>query len=86
MPLNYEKLSPVKYKINTPSEKFVIFTENYNKNWQLGYQKPKLEAVNVYEFKGENALEYKRFKLYLLSYVISALALIFLIIKLKYSK
>ena len=58
MPLKCEKLSPVKYKINTPTEKFIIFTENYNENWQLGDQKPlQLNAVNAYEFKEEQILK-----------------------------
>ncbi len=83
LPLNYEKLSPVKYKINTPSEKFVIFTENYNKNWQLGYQHPlQLNAVNTYEFKEGQILIYKRFRAYLISYIISALVFAYLLVRL----
>jgi len=75
MPLKYEKLSSVKYKINIPTENFVIFAESHNKNWQLGEQKPlQLNAVNAYEFKEEQILIYKRFRIYLVSYIISALA------------
>ena len=81
MPLKYEKLSPVKYKINTPAEKFIIFTESYNMNWQLGKQKPlQLNAVNAYEFKGDFILKYKRFNIYLVSYIISIMALLFLFV------
>ncbi len=83
MPLKYEKLSLVKYKINIPTEKFVIFTENYNKNWQLGNQKPlQLNAVNTYEFKEGQILIYKRFRAYLISYIISALVFAYLLVRL----
>ena len=37
------------------------YQENYNKNWQLGEQKPlQLNVVNAYEFKGDQILNYKR--------------------------
>ena len=85
MPLEYEKLSHVKYKINTPAEKFVIFAENYNKNWQLGKQKPlQLNAVNAYEFREEQILSYKRSKIHLISHIISILMLLFLLLQLKF--
>src|SRR3989338_5813877 len=84
MPLKYEKISPVKYKINIPTENFAIFTENYNKNWQLGNQKPlQLNAVNAYEFNEEQILDYKRIRIYLISYIMSALILIYLLFQLK---
>ena len=80
MLLKYERLSHVKYKINTPTKKYIIFTENHNKNWQLGNQQPlQLNAVSAYEFKGEQILNYKRFRIYLISYIISILALLVLI-------
>lgn len=76
MPLEYEKISPVKYKINAPTEKFVIFTENYNKNWQLGKQEPiNLGPVNAYEYENNSNLNYKRFRAYLASYIASFLFL-----------
>ena len=81
MPLKYKKESPIKYTISTPTKKFVIFTENYNKNWQLGNQQPlQLNAVSAYEFKGDQILNYKRFRIYLVSYIVSVLTLIFMII------
>jgi len=85
MPLKYEKLSPVKYKINTPTKKYIIFTENYNKNWQLGNQQPlQLNAVNLYEFKDDFILKYKRFNVYLASYAVSILVLLLLLARLKF--
>ena len=84
MPLKYEKISPVKYKINAPTEKLVIFTENYNKNWQLGKQKPaENREVNVYEYKGENLVVYKRFYIYLLSYAVSLIALVIFLVRMR---
>jgi len=76
-PLDYEKISPIKYTISVPTKKYVIFTEDYNKNWLLGNQQPlQLNAVSAYEFKGDQILNYKRFRIYLISYVLSLLALI----------
>ena len=84
MPLKYEKLSPVKYKINTPTKKYIIFTENYNKNWQLGNQKPiKLGPVNAYEYENNSNLDYKRFRAYLVSYIMSIIIMICLLFQLK---
>ena len=84
IPLEYKKLSTIKYEISKPTKKYIIFTESYNKNWKLNNQQPtQLGPVNAYEFKGDYALSYTRFRIYLISYVISALALIFLIIQIK---
>jgi len=84
MPLKYEKLSSVKYKINIPTENFVIFAESHNKNWQLGEQKPlQLNAVNEYEYENNSNLNYKRFRAYLVSYIISIIMLIYLLFQLK---
>lgn len=80
MPLEYTKKSPIKYVIEKPDKKYIIFTENYNENWKLGKQQPlQLNAVNTYEFKGEQILNYKRFNIYLLSYIMPALAFVSLL-------
>lgn len=80
-PLDYEKLSPIRYVIEKSNKKYVIFTEPYNENWQLESQKPKqMEAVNLYESSSDCNLKYKRFRIYLFSYVISAIALASLIV------
>ena len=85
MPLKYEKLSPVKYKISIPTENFAIFTESYNENWRLGKQKPlQLNVVNLYEFKDDFILKYKRFNVYLASYAVSILVLLLLLARLKF--
>ncbi len=84
-PLEYKKESPVKYTIINPTKKFVIFTDTYNKNRYLGSQQPTMfEAVNLYEFKKDIILTYKRFNIYLISYLISIFTIIFLLIYLYY--
>ncbi len=70
-PWGYEKKSTIRYNIEKPTKKYVIFTEAYNSGWELGDEKPLEGTVNVYEYNGENVLKYKRFNTYLVSYIIS---------------
>jgi ABC-type uncharacterized transport system permease subunit len=79
--LDYEKKSPVKYVISEPSKKYIIFVETHDNNWKLGNQEPiKLGPVNAYEYENKNKLKYARFRLYFISYIISAIFLIILVI------
>ncbi|MEK6983485.1 MAG: hypothetical protein AABX33_02845 [Nanoarchaeota archaeon] len=77
MPLKYTKKSPIKYTIGKPDKTYIIFTEAFNENWELGSQKPaNFIAVNLYEFKDNFILKYKRFDVYMASYIISILAIV----------
>lgn len=81
MPLVYTKKSPIKYAIEKPDKKYVVFTEAFNENWELGSQKPtNFIAVNSYEFKDNFILTYTRFNVYLASYIISILMLLILLL------
>ncbi len=53
---------------------------------QTSQQPLQLNAVNTYEFKGGQILVYKRFRIYLISYIISAIILFYLIIKILKNK
>lgn len=82
--LNYEKESPVKYKITEESlVKYIVFTEAFNENWKMGKESP-LKAhgvVNAYEVKANPSTEikYQRFyRVYLPSYIISLMTFIVL--------
>ncbi|MBI2652580.1 hypothetical protein HYX00_03895 [Candidatus Woesearchaeota archaeon] len=83
IPLAYTKKSPIKYTIEKPDKEYIIFTENYNKNWQLDSQQPnKFEAVNLYEFKDSLSLNYTRFRIYLIFYLFSVIVFILLLVRL----
>ena len=69
--LSYKKNSPISYTISKPEKKYVIFTDAYNKGWKLGKQEPLEGTTNVYEYKGDAELRYRRFNTYLVSYIIS---------------
>jgi len=75
--LKYEKVSPVKYVIKDKPLKYVIFTEEYSKDWKLNGQEP-LKAygvVNAYVVSDKSApmeIVYERFyRVCLPSYIIS---------------
>ncbi len=76
IPLGYSKLSPVKYNIDMPEKKYVIFAGDTGEYWQLGNQEPILAGpFNAYEFRGDYSLKYVRFNVYIFSYFISMLSL-----------
>ncbi len=75
--ISYEKVSPVKYIIKDKPLKYIIFTEEYSKDWKLGGEEP-LKAygvVNAYVVSNESVpieIVYERFyKICLPSYIIS---------------
>ena len=85
-PLNYSQESIVTYHIDQPKRKYIIFTDNYNFYWNLGSQKPMWEHfVNVFEYRGENKISFKRFNLMLTGYFISSFGL-FILLRLLYAK
>jgi hypothetical protein len=82
--LEYEKKNPVKYELKeSPSKKYLVFTEPYSESWRFNGKKP-LKAygvVNAYEVDDDGGeIRYERFyKVYLPSYAISLLTFIVLI-------
>lgn len=74
-PLKYSKTSPISYTVN-PNMEYVIFTDAFNQNWNLGSRAP-IEGypVNIFLNFGEKKLMYSRFPLVLMGYLISALSL-----------
>ena len=82
MQSGHKKLSSIKYEISKPTKKYIIFHRTFNKNWQLNSQQPtQLGTINVYGFKEERILNYKRFNVYLVSYIISIAMLLLLLSK-----
>ena len=75
--ISYEKVSPVKYIIKDKPLKYIIFTEEYSKEWKLGGEEP-LKAygvINAYVVSDESVpieIVYERFyKICLPSHIIS---------------
>jgi len=76
-PLGYVQDTKIKYKIDTPQRKYVIFAEDYNPYWQLGSQTPLTGyPVNAFEYNGDDVLRFKRFNLILAGYIVSLVGLI----------
>ncbi|ENN96223.1 hypothetical protein J422_03463 [Methanocaldococcus villosus KIN24-T80] len=79
--LNYTKVSPVEYIIKDKPLRYIIFTEEYSKDWKFNGKEP-LKAygvVNAYKYDDEKEMKivYERFyKICLPSYIISLLAFI----------
>ncbi len=75
--LKYEKVSPVKYVIKDEPLKYIIFTEEYSKDWKLNDREPMKAygVVNAYvvpELPTPSEIVYERFhKICLPSYVVS---------------
>ncbi|AIJ06305.1 hypothetical protein JH146_1463 [Methanocaldococcus bathoardescens] len=79
--LNYKEINPAKYVIEDKPLKYIIFTNEYSKDWKLNGEKP-LKAygvVNAYEIKEKEnkyIITYERFyKICLPSYIISLISL-----------
>ena len=82
--LNYTIESPVKYLLDQPSKRYIIFSRRYSEDWKLEGKTPfaNFGVTNAYDtsdIKG-NTLYYERFNIYLIGYLISGIAFIFLII------
>ena len=83
--VSYEKESPVKYELKEePSMKYLVFTQPYSKDWELGDREPvrAYGIVNAYEVDGNGSREikYERFyQIYLPSYIVSLLTFLALI-------
>ncbi|ACX72265.1 conserved hypothetical protein [Methanocaldococcus vulcanius M7] len=81
-PLHYKEINPTKYVIEDKPLKYVIFTNEYSKDWKLDGESP-MEAygvVNAYKIKEKRdkyVITYDRFyKICLPSYIISLISLI----------
>jgi hypothetical protein len=83
--LNYTIDSPVAYRIEKPSKRYVVFSDKYSQDWMLDAKQPlmNLGVTNVYDTTGikGNTLYYQRFNIYLIGYIISGIAFLFLIYK-----
>jgi len=82
--LNYTIESPVKYLLAQPSKRYIVFSQRYSEDWKLEGKTPfaNFGVTNAYDtsdIKG-NTLYYERFNIYLIGYVISGIAFIFLMI------
>jgi len=75
--LKFEKISPVKYVIKDKPLKYIIFTEEYSKDWKLNSKEPMKAygVVNAYVIEESNhsiKIVYERYyKVCLPSYIIS---------------
>ncbi|KPQ42646.1 MAG: hypothetical protein MPEBLZ_02793 [Candidatus Methanoperedens nitroreducens] len=82
--LNYTIESPVKYLLDQPSKRYIIFSRRYSEDWKLERKTPfaNFGVTNAYDTSGikGNTLYYERFNIYLIGYLISGIAFIFLII------
>lgn len=76
----YRRNSRVRYTVQQPTKKYLIFTEAYNHHWKLNGQDPmQLGPVNAYVVEpSQNSytLTYTRFTTYLVSYSISLVVLV----------
>lgn len=83
--LDYTIDSPVAYRINKPSKRYVVFSEMYSQDWNLDGNQPlmNLGATNVFDASGikGNTLYYQRFNIYLIGYIISVIAFLVLVYK-----
>ncbi len=82
--LNYTVDSPARYLLDRPSKRYIVFSREYSKDWRLDGKTPfaNFGVTNVYDtsdIKG-NTLYYERFNIYLIGYIISGIAFIFLMI------
>lgn len=82
-PLDYTASSPVKYEIEKPSKRYVVYAEKYSEDWRLRGKAPiaNFDVTNVYDASEikDLTLYYHRFNIYLMGYIISGLTFVFLI-------
>lgn len=80
--LDYEKISPLRYKLGDARKNYIVFTEPYNSDWKLDGKEPKKAygVINVYENAGKE-LKFERFyKINLPAYIISLITFMILIL------
>ncbi len=81
--LDYEKINPVRYKLeNNASKKYIVFTEPYSEDWRLDGKQPvkAYGVVNAFENSG-NEIRFERFyRINIPAYIISILTFVGLII------
>lgn len=81
--INYTKKSPITYVVENPA-KFLVFTEPYSYNWQLGNSKHYKNIVtNLYVAENEKVLRYDRFNICLVAYITSCIFFVILMFMLK---
>jgi hypothetical protein len=82
--LDFTKKSPVKYKIEKPIRRYVVYTERYSKDWKLGGKMPEANfgVTNIYDTSDISGLTlyYERFDIYLAGYLISGISFVGLLI------
>ncbi|HEY9205836.1 MAG TPA: hypothetical protein VIO58_07930 [Candidatus Methanoperedens sp.] len=83
-PINYTIVSPVRYLLDKPSKRYVVFSERYSEDWKLEGTTPfeNFGVTNAYDISDVrgNMLYYQRFNIYLIGYLISGFAFVYLII------
>ncbi len=80
LPLGYKKINPIKYEIEEPQKKFIVFARSRNEAWQLDGQKPmRNQPVNVYQKTDARTITFVKAKYFFAGYVISVFAVVSLI-------
>lgn len=80
-PLDYEFISPVEYRVREGAEKYTVFVPpNLDSgHWRLDGEKSRAGYYAVWE-DGGNKVEYNRFGTYMISYVISIISAVGIVI------
>ncbi len=82
--IDFTKESPVNYKIEKPSRRYIVYTEKYSKDWKLGGKMPgaNFGVTNIYDTSdiSQLTLYYERFNIYLAGYLISGISFVSLLI------
>lgn len=80
--LNYTVASPVKYLLEKPIKRYVVYSEKHETGWKLSGKEPleNFGVTNVYDTAGINDsnLYYTRFLVYLTGYIISIIGFVIL--------
>lgn len=78
--LDYTVISSIKYHLEKPSKRYVVYSEKYETEWKLGGKEPieNFGVTNVYDTAGINdsILYYTRFHVYLTGYIISIIGFV----------
>jgi len=82
--LDHREDSPVKYEIEKPSMRYVVFAEKFSGDWKLGgaASEANLGVTNFYDAKRLDGLTiyYERFNVYLAGYIISGVSFVILLV------